>query len=262
VARTDGAGDRLMLRSVKTFLGYRIQARDHEFGRAEDLLFDDQEWVVRYLVIDTGTWLPHRKVLIPPTELGEPDWDKEVFPVDLTKKQVEDSPSIDRDKPLWRQKEAELLDYFGWKPYWLGAAPPRSSLQPGYHRVGGDDLPPESREEQARGNPHLRSMEEINGYHVRALDREIGHVDDFIVDDESWRLRFLVADTGIWLQGRKVLIGTERVTKVDWEKSYVAVDLTSEKVKDSPPYDPTKPVNREHEEVLYDFYGRPVTRHR
>jgi hypothetical protein len=250
-----------MLRNVKTFLGYHIQARDHEFGRAKDLLFDDREWIVRYLVLDTGTWLPHRKIIIPPTELGEPDWQKEVFPVDLTKEQVEKSPSIDRDKPVWRQKEAELLDYFGWKPYWFGAAPPRSSLQPGYHRGGRDDRPPESREEKAEGDPHLRSVDEITGYHIKATDREIGHVDDFVVDDKTWHIRYIVVDTRNWLPGRKVLVAVDWVTDVDWDQSIVSVNLSSDKIKDGPEYDPTNPVNREQEEVLYDYYGRPVYWH-
>ena len=101
------------------------------------------------------------------------------------------------------------------------------------------------------------STKEVSGYHIHAFDGSIGHVDDFIVDDESWVIRFLVVDTKNWLPGRKVLIAPLWVDAIDWESRQVRVDMTMEAVKNAPEFDPEAPINREYEERLYDYHGRP-----
>jgi hypothetical protein len=108
-----------------------------------------------------------------------------------------------------------------------------------------------------KGDPHLRSTREVIGYHIRATDGKIGHVEDFIADDESWTIHYMVVDTQTWLRGKRVLIAPAWVSKVDWVEKSVYVNLRKESVKDSPEFDPTKPINREYEVRLYDYYGRP-----
>jgi hypothetical protein len=114
----------------------------------------------------------------------------------------------------------------------------------------------EERDEQ-ESDPHLRSTREVIGYHIQARDGEIGHVEDLIVEDEIWFIRYLVIDTRNWLPGRKVLVAPAWAEQVNWVERRVYLDLSRETVKNSPEFDPSMPVNREYEVRLYDYYGRP-----
>lgn len=241
-----------MLRSIQNLSGAAISARDGEIGKVHSFFFDDQSWVIRYLVVDTGRWLPGRKVLIAPTALGRPDWQGRIFPVNLTKEQVRNSPDIDTDRPVSRQREAELHKYYDWAPYWgIGYG---LDLPPGQHVEADRGA---VAVESAQGNTHLRSTKEVRGYRIHATDGEIGHVEDFIVGDEEWVIRYLVVDTGHWLSGRKVLISSEWVRDIGWDEREVWVDVAREAIENSPPYNETDPVNRKYETQMYDYYGRP-----
>ncbi len=237
-----------MLRSLQEIVGYQIEASDGELGRVKDFYFDDVHWGARYVLVDTGKWLPGRKVLVAPGSVGRPDHDRQVLPVDLTREQVADSPSIDADRPVSRQKEQELMEYFGWQPYWepLGMFPGQAPVP---HRRR---TPPDS-----KGDPNLRSAKAISGYRIDATDGEMGKVADFIADTNSWVIRYVVAGTGNWLSGRKVLVAPAWIRNVDWEAHQVHLELSKEQVRHSPEYDPKAPINREYEVRLYDYYGRP-----
>jgi len=240
-----------VLRSILSLRGFSIRARDGEIGKVHAFLFDDLSWAIRYLVVDTGGRLGGRKVLIAANALGRPDWHTQSFPVELTKRQVRDSPDIDTNEPISRQREAELHRYYNWAPYWgtgYGAAvftvPPVQEER-------------EPSEEAAGGNPNLRSTRQVIGYRIHATDGQIGHVEDFIISDEDWVIRYLAVDTRHWLPGRSVLVSPEWVRSISWERREVWVDVSKQMIEDSPPYDPSAPVNREYEVQMYDFYGRP-----
>lgn len=237
-----------MLRSIKDLKGYRMRALDDHIGSADDLYFDDQTWDVRYLVVDTGKWLPGRLVLISPVALGQPDWRSRDIPVDLTRKQIEEGPGIQKDEPVTSQRQVALHDYYKWPVFWQYGLEPPVLVGP----IGADK--PDRRSE---GDPHLRSTNEVTGYHIDARDGEIGHVEDMIVDDEAWVIRYFVVDTRNWLPGRKVLLAPPWVERVVWAEAKVHVGLTRAGIQHSPEYDPSEPVNREYEARLYDYYGRP-----
>ncbi|MEJ2110921.1 MAG: PRC-barrel domain containing protein, partial [Acidobacteriota bacterium] len=110
--------------SVKHLSGFKIDAEDGEIGSVDSLLMDDQRWVVRYIVVETGSWLAHRKVLIAPSAGKGPEGESQRFPVRLTKKQVEESPEIETDMPVSRKREIELYEHYKWNPYWVGTAAP------------------------------------------------------------------------------------------------------------------------------------------
>lgn len=240
-----------MLRSTRQLLGYSVQAKDGEVGEIDDFLFDDQSWAIRYLVVDTGNWLVDRKVLVLPAALDVPNWEAEMLTVSITRQQIEDSPPLALDQPVSRQKEAELHRYYGWPAYWtLGT----TSAYP----AAETEQSPQSEVEQVPENdPNLRSIEEVKGYHIEARDGQIGHVDDFIADDENWIIRYMVVDTRDWLPGKHVLISPTWVEGVTWDMRQVRVDLKRETIKHSPEFDPSIPLNREYEIRLYDYYGRP-----
>jgi uncharacterized protein YrrD len=245
-----------MLRSLKELYGYALQATDGEIGTVEEFYFDDEKWAVRYLVANAGSWLTGRLVLISPLALGEPDWGSQRLPVKLTREQIRNSPDIDTAKPISRQHEIDYYQYYGWPYYWAGAETWGVSPLP----LAAPPPPPpaEKASGQAPGDTHLRSSREVEGYHIQARDGEIGHAEDFIVDDETWRLRYLVVDTRNWWPGKKVLVAPEWISGISWEEALVRVDLTREAIKAGPEFDPGQPINREYEARLYDYYGRPV----
>jgi hypothetical protein len=237
-----------MLRPVSSLHRYTLDATDGEIGSVHDGFIDDEFWILRYLVIDVGSWLFGRKVLLTPGVLGTPDWEQHRLPVKLTRSQVQESPDIDSDKPVSRQHEIELFGHYGWSYYW-GVPPDGPVLTP---------LPPATEKKSARpGDPHLRSVRELHGYHIQASDGEIGHVDDFIVNDESWEIHYMVVATRNWLPGRKVLISPHwLVGRISWSERSVHVIMSCESVRNSPGYDPSRPLTPLYRKALHEHYRR------
>ncbi len=248
-----------MLRSIKEIIGYDIHAEDGKFGTVSDFYFDDEHWMVRYLVVDTGKWLPGRKVLLPPVVLDRPRWSKKELPVKLTRKKIENSPPITMDEPVSRRFEKELNRYFQLEPYWVGGvmAGAYSSNANIGDQSGAAHSVDTPAPEESEGDMDLRSCDEVMGYRIDANDGEMGHVEDFILDDEVWTIRHMVVDTRNWLPGKKVLVPVIWIETIDWPQTRLSVDLTREEIKNGPEYDPSKPVSREYEEVLYDYHGKP-----
>jgi hypothetical protein len=244
-----------------TILGMGIQATDGSIGSVSDLLFDDSEWTIRWAVVDTGTWLPGRKVLLPSSVLGRIE--NEAISVGLTRRQVHDSPDTSHDQPISRQMEANLYGYYGWSPYWYpdvaaypgylpplsGPVPPVSGAWPGEAHPS-----PARMAQQNRGDPSLRSVREVSGYYVQAKDDSIGHVEDFLVEQDGWTIRYIIVDTRNWWPGRKVVISPRWIRDVRWNEGQVHVTLTRQEVEHSPEYDPTAAVDRDYEERLHGHY--------
>lgn len=249
-----------MLRNVRHLRGYAILATDGVIGEVEDLYFDDDRWAIRYLVVDTGTWLPGRKVLISPHAIGRPDWAVQQLPVSLTRAQVADSPEWNTKMPVSRQYETEYLRYFGYPHYWGGAGLWGMGAYPG-------SLTTEDRFEEAMhatrlsamhtpGDSHLRSCWVLTGYHIHATDGDIGYVKDVLVEDRTWAIRYLIVDTSNWWQGHDVLIAPQWIESVSWPDEKISVDLTRQAVRDAPPYDAAAQLDREQEQALHEHYGR------
>jgi sporulation protein YlmC with PRC-barrel domain len=254
-----------MLHSLNAIRGYAIHASDGEIGSLRDVYFDDQSTLIRYFVVDTGTWLPGKRVLLVPAVVGGIDAERGEIVTGLTRQQVEDSPPVDTEKSVSRQQELALHTYYGWQPYWAvpplagGLAPYWGAAIPAAaHVPPGED--PVAREVAAREHeqrdPHLRSAREVEGYHVAATDGEIGHVEDFLIDDQDWAIRFLGIDTGNWLPGRMVVISPRWLRAIDWPGRKVEVDLTRQQVKDSPEYDAALVPDETYLEQLAAHYGR------
>ncbi len=247
-----------MLRSLREFDKYAVSATNGELGYAADFLIDDEHWAVRYLVVETGGFLDRSRVLISPISFGHADWATHRFPLTLTLDQIRSSPDVDTDKPVSRQHEREYIGYYGYPPYWGQTALWGLGLYPAL--LAGSmpaNAPPPSTPEPA-GDAHLRSADVLRGYHVHGRDGAIGKVDDFILDDENWAIRFLVVDTSAWWFGKKVLVAPHWADSINWEDRTIHLDLSRSVVKNSPEWHPEAPVNRELEQRLYDYYGRPV----
>lgn len=250
-----------MLRNVSTLHGYTIHATDGELGTVDQFFFDDEHWTVRYLVVNAGNWLTGRLVLISPISIKAIDWDTQKVAVNLTRQQVENSPDLDTDQPVSRQKEAELYKYYDYPAYWGGPGTWGAGIYPGL--MGGyepimpavpDAAKQTGDDTQTPGDPHLRSTREVSNYGIQASNGEIGHVDDFIIDDQSWTIRYLVIDTRNWWPGKKVLLAPQWIQTVDWSTASVVVNQTREAIKGEPEYDPSRPLTREDEVALYAKY--------
>ena len=253
-----------MLRSMKALNGFTIGATDGDIGTVTECYFDDLSYTVRYVVVDTGGWLAERKVLLSPIAVRAMDWAAQRLTAALTKAQVEQSPHIDTAKPVSRQHETAYHGYYGYAPYWAGAylwgAYPYPALGAG-PALSAADLARERRwnwaAKERDDDPHLRSSRVVTGYHIQATDGDIGHVEDFLVDDCSWTIRYMLVDTTNWWAGKKVLVAPAWITRVDWAESKVHVTVTRAQIQTSPEYEPTRPVERAYETRLYDHYGHP-----
>jgi hypothetical protein len=250
-----------MLWDASAIDGYAIEAIDGRLGTVRDLLFEDVGWVIRWLVVDTGNWLPGRKVLLPLSALGQPDQALRHFPVKLTMQQVKDSPDVDTDQPVSRQVEAHVYDHYGWDPYWGGNFFPMNNamampLVAPLHLPGSKPRDQGSADAQRNeGDPHLRSIEAITGYHIHAIDGEIGHVEDFLLEDTGWSIRYITVDTRNWWPGERVLISPRSVREIDWAGRLLHLNVNRQKVKDGPPYNPTVTVDGAYDEAFLTYYG-------
>ncbi|MEP7312502.1 MAG: PRC-barrel domain-containing protein [Pseudomonadota bacterium] len=261
-----------MLRSLKDLENYAIRATDGVIGHVKDFYFDDEAWAIRYLVVDTGSWLSSRKVLISPIAIGDPDWTNKVLPVSITMEQVKNSPDIDTDKPVSRQHEMSYLGYYGYPYYWGGTGMWGDVGYPGMMLTGfgglvsapyASDLEAQevySRADEARHRDddlHLRSGKAVIGYHIEATDGDIGHVQGLLVDEQNWAIRYMIVNTSNWWLGHQVLIAPQWIRNVSWPEATVAVDLTRRAVKDASPYDSTAQLDRTQEMHIHEHYGRP-----
>jgi uncharacterized protein YrrD len=168
--------------------GATIVAGDEDVGTLEDFYFQEASWTVRYLLVDTGSWLSGRKVLIAP-ESVEQGWRWGKIRVNLTREQVTNAPSFDPTQPVMPHNDS-----------------------------------PQG----------LRSTQKTIGYHLRATDGDIGHVDDFLISAESWKVRYVLVDTSNWLGGRSVIVSTDTVEAIDRAGATFSVNATRDTIKNSP----------------------------
>ncbi|MGO8766697.1 MAG: PRC-barrel domain-containing protein [Limisphaerales bacterium] len=222
-----------MLQSIKQLLGNKLRAYDGDIGEVKDFYFDDKSWAVRYLVANTGSWLPGRQVLLSPHAFGSLRQHRKVLEVKLTRKQIEDSPAIEAHKPVTRQHEEEYHRYYGWPAYWLGngmwGVGEGSVLETPPNAPTAADGPPSE-----RADTHLRSTQAVGGYHLQATDGIVGHVCDYLMDNKTWAIRELVVKTGHRFTGNEVLVPVSHVERVSYDDSTVFVNLTKQAVEQSP----------------------------
>ena len=241
-----------MLSKAGTLTGYKLDSLDGEIGKVKEFYFDDRHWTIRYLVADTGNWLPGRQVLISPYALVAVNSEEQNIAINLTKKQIEDSPSLNSDQPVSHQFEQAYYGHYGWPSYWGG--PYMWGSHP--HIVRDREKWTEFTQSVNAWDRHLRSTYGVSGHHIQALDGEIGHVEDFLIDDETWAIRYLVVDTLNWWPGKKVLVSPQWIESVSWGERKVFVNLSRATIKESPAYTEESLLTREYEIALHRHYDR------
>jgi hypothetical protein len=260
-----------MLIDLKTLLDTRIRATDGVIGEVKDLYFDDARWGIRYFVVEAGSWLSARRILISPVSLATLTGPKPGLSVTLNKAQIENSPSIDTDQPVSRQQELDYLRYYGYAFYWSGGGLWGRGAHPGSLLTGLDaessaSLDRSERlrnarrdaEDDAAHRPrrdhHLRSCTTVMAYQVHALDGDVGHVAGFLLDDMNWAIRYLVVETGHWWQGRKVLIAPQWIGEIRWDDNKVVVGVSRDKIKTALPYSADLLTSRGLESHWHDHF--------
>lgn len=192
-----------MLRTLKHLRKSMIQTIDEEnIGEIKDFYFDDQEWAIRYLVVDIGTWINEKLVFISPVEIDEFSLGGFTIKTNLTKVQIEQGPLEENHKPLER-------------PFVKG---------------------------------HLRSFNDVIGYSIHAADKQFGHIEDMVMNDENYKVSYLIVDTINFWPSKSVLIIPALLADINWAQREVRTELSHEEVECSPRYDP------------FDFIDRPETR--
>ena len=222
-----------MERTINSLIGCRMEARDGDVGKVDDVYFDDESWTVRYLVLKTDDWLSGRKVLIAPVALLQDGRMTGLFRINLTQDQIRHSPDIDTDKPVSRQQEIELYGHYTWKGYW----------ESGFYAQGIGEIKEVSNTAQNEkcGNTvdlHLRATSYVTGFHVHGTDGEFGHICNFVIDDRTWKVLNLVVDTGHLPDGKKVLVAVDHIKQMRWSDSEVYLSDTKADIEKSAVFEP------------------------
>lgn len=237
-----------MLWNASKIKGYEVQASDGLIGKVSDFLFEDNVWKMRWLVVETGNWFAGRKVLLPLSALGYPNQSKRKITVSLTCQQVKDSPDVDTNQPVSRQMEHDIYDFYGWDPYWSAAF-----ALGGTWMMAPEPLMAKPLVNSTHRDP-LRSLVEMIGYHIHASDGDIGHVDDFLIDDIKWHVRYIVVETNNWWPQKTVVVSPAAVQAIELAERYAQLNMQRQQLKNSPQYDPQIRLERTYEERLRCHY--------
>jgi hypothetical protein len=235
-----------MLWRASSLGDFGLEATDGAIGAIRDCLFDDRHWTIRWFVADTGTWLPGRKVLLAAAQVQAVAGDPPQLTLPLTREQVRASPPLEAHEPVSRSYEAELNRHYGAPDYWMGIDRPSQPVASGVV------------EREGHADAHLRSADEMRGYHIGASDGAIGHIEDFLLDADGWAVRYVVVGTSNWWVGKQVLLIPRAITGVSWGERTAEVSLTREQIRNGPEFDPAQTVDRAFEERYFGYYGYPV----
>jgi sporulation protein YlmC with PRC-barrel domain len=242
-----------MTRTMKGILGSDVVGTDGELGRVTDVYFDDRTWTVRYLVVQPSDVNRSTPFLLSPIAVAAVP-DEGQIQAEITRDLAVQAPDIGEEQPVSRRMEQASMDHYGWGYYWegpelwgrwatpLGLATPGPRARP--HGMFSEPVPPEVEEELEEERSTLRSVSEVGGYHVQATDDEIGHIEDMLLDEETWRIHCLVVDTSNWWFGKTVTVPADLFGRIEWAEQKIHVDATREQVKESSEYDEGHPTCR------------------
>jgi hypothetical protein len=209
-----------MLQSYKNLLDSTIQAEDGEIGHLDDFLFDDTNWLIHYLVVKTGGLLSRKRVLISPVRIAELNRQNHTLKLNLTSQQIDSSPDVDTDKPLFRQMEKKYFDFYSWPYYWDDMGD-----------FGIENRNRLNAKNRTNNNSHLRSSKIVSSYTIEAENKHFGQVEDFLIDEHSWIIQNLVLDTKTWWPSPSVIISPQNIESVDWFSRCIKISMTKKELE-------------------------------
>lgn len=252
-----------MLRKLKNLEGFKVHGRDGDLGKVKDFYFDQHRFILRYVVVDTGSWLKNELTLISTEAFEKINYKAQEILVDLSSAELEEAPALAKNKPVSKVMEERVVKHFDWPIYWSSPHPSDGPpIQAGsimreklFNFENLTDEEKQAEEEEIESN--LRSFNEVRGYHIQAEDKEFGHLEDIFVDEENWVIRYLLIDTRNILPGKNVLIAPEWLQHISWNQEKIFVSKSKEEIKNAPEYREEKSdylVDRKYEEKLYNHY--------
>ena len=197
-----------MIISAKQAYGVSAVCGMTPVGTVDDLLFDDRSWSITQIVIRTGDWPARKRVLILPRDVQGADWSARRLRLGLTEQQVHTAPTLESHPPVALQDYQEIQRFVAWDAYWAGVF---------------DGLPED--------DVHLRNTRAVTGHHVFGLDGEVGYVDNFVIEDATWSIRYLVVRMGMRRDARRVLVEPRWVEAIDWQRRGVHVHLAASEIE-------------------------------
>jgi len=251
LVRMQRSAESSIARRIKDVEGMTIAATAGDIGKVVDCFFDDDSWTVRHFVVDTGGWLRGRRVLLFPAAVREIDIEHRRLLTTLSREKVEHSPDVDTDRPVSRQQEIGLHQYYGYPYYWTGPYRWGYTPTPWAAAIAGIPFTPVAPPRERRDDPHLRSARAVTGYGIHATDGDVGHLVDFLMEDE-------IVDPRRFWPARHVLIAVDWITWVAWGERRVHVNATRDELRHAPPYDPSAVIDRDWERAFFRAHGRPA----
>lgn len=242
-----------MLNKATELKNYKLSCIDGEIGEVKEFYFDDNIWAIRYLIVNTGNWLTGRQVIISPNALNGVNVENQSISVNLTKDQIEKSPSLLNNEIISRSYEEKYNEYYKFPTYWGGANINETNVLP---PLTVNNQHPENITRNPQDENHLHKASDVIGYNIQAADGEIGNVEDFIIDDKTLAIRYLIVDTKNWWVDKKVLVSPKWIEDVSWTESNVSTNLLRKTIKNSPEYTDEILVTREYETKLYQHYNQ------
>jgi hypothetical protein len=241
--------------------GLAIHATDGDIGKTTDIYFDDKQWTIRYLVVETGPWFSSKMVLLSPMAIKHLDITEKIISATITREQVRHSPDIDTQKPVSRQFEIDYAGFYGYPFYWGGTGLWGAYSSPHVVAVGYESDKPDSfiddnARKHTEDDRHLRSGNEPIGYHIEAHDGEIGHLQGMLIDTDTLAIRYLIINTSNWWLGNLVLVAPAWIKEVSWLNAKIYVDMGRQQIKDAPTFNGDMPFSRDQEEQMHSHYGR------
>jgi hypothetical protein len=243
-----------MLLKTAKLTEYRIELSSEIRGSIFEMYFDDLFWNIQYLLMTSENMEKDKIAIISHLALGKPDDKSKTIPI--VGKQGRNEGK-EKSTVLKTKEEAESID-----PIQIIELPEEYSTIISRNKKATKDLIITILKDKNAiylpSTNHLRSHNEVLGYNIQAKDGDlIGHVDNFILEGNTWKLRYLIVDTRNWLTGgKKILLSPAWIEKINWSSNLVAIDLSKSSIIESPSYDPNKPLDNRFEMKLYKYYGR------
>jgi hypothetical protein len=194
-----------MFTSLTTLMKIPLVTTDGEEHQVCSFLFDDRSWNICFLVANAGTWFSRRQVVVRTCATDGPDWTKKVITANLTHQELARCADVSSVKPVSQQQQLALKKHFGWpdfEPRWYVPAA----------------LVPAQREFPvlASDDPHLRNTIDLLGYEVWSADRRVGILSDFVMEPNSWHIKYLSVKFGDWVYHEERFVPTLAVQSISW----------------------------------------------
>jgi uncharacterized protein YrrD len=246
----------VMLRTARQLEHCELRAPNGPAGHVTDLLLDPQRWTVRHLVVATGGWLEPHDVMVP-VDAFRPGGNERRIETTMNADEIVHCPSAE---PEAQSEGYAGSEYYDWPGYW-GAPGFGDGFLIG---LSGWPLPPAALDAARRRatsvdaeREHERSAHALTGRRIEANDGEIGHIDDFVVDDASWRIRAIVVDTRNWWPGKKVAVPPELIDEISPREGKIYVNLTRAAIANRPAFHLRAPLGLDQTDQLHAHHGWP-----